>query len=249
MPRTPSELRTAASINAATPLSSKAAGSTSASQKWPASMSSATPWVMDHICIASAWAFFSGAWKWRSTATALCDQFVHGLLRRTAGGRLSQETRVAEHGLVKSGLGLGEGQVGGAASPQRGDRIGAAVVPGAAELLVEIFEPLLRQGCDQRIAVGEVPIGRGAGDADPLRRLGQGEAGRPAFGNQGARRRKQSLAQPAMMIAAPLFALPAAPVRSGAHRAFPALQPPGRATRAAVIAHFPVRGNPGALRP
>ena len=124
------------------------------------------------------------------------SKVVEGFLRRRCRrARPRQGPGVAEHGLVKAGLGLGEGQIGGAAPPQRRQRVGLPAVPGAPEFFVEMFETLLRQFGDERVTVGEMAIGRGAGDADPFRRLGQGETGGSALGNQRPRRRKQGLAQ------------------------------------------------------
>jgi hypothetical protein len=83
-------------------------------------------------------------------------------------------------------------------------------------LFVEMFETLLRQGGDQRVPIREMPIGRGAGDAHPLGRFGQGETGCTPFGHQGAGRGKQGLTQPPVMIAPPFCVWPAS-VRFGAH--------------------------------
>ena len=93
-----------------------------------------------------------------------------------------------------------------------------------------MLKTLLRQFGDERVAVGKMAIGRGAGDADALRRLGQGEAGRTALGDQRPRRREQCLAQPAMMVAPPFFGAPSAKLTFGGHSRSLPLFPPRVAT-------------------
>lgn len=155
------------------------------------------PWVIAQICAARISAFLSGAWKDRSTSTVArtCPSKAARVFARVAW-----PAGVAEHGAVEPRFGAREGKVSLTAPAQRRDGVRLAAVPGASEQRVEMAESVLRQRGDQRVAIGEMAVGRGAGDADALGRLGQGEAGEAAFRNQRARGGEQRLAQASMMV-------------------------------------------------
>ena len=96
---------------------------------------------------------------------------------RSAG---SAPTRNAgfEHRRVERRLGAGEFEIGLAEPVQRGESVGAAVVPGPRQRRLELLEAAQRHTRHQFVAVAEMPIGRRRADAGEARRLGESEAGR-----------------------------------------------------------------------
>ena len=117
-----------------------------------------------------------------------------------------------EHRRIERRLVAGESEIGLADPLERGDGVGAAVVPGLREQRLELLEAALRDAGQQFVAVAEMPVGRGRADAGHARGIGKGETGRALFRDQVERRLQQRLFQIAVMIAAlgaALFLAPA----------------------------------------
>ncbi len=86
---------------------------------------------------------------------------------------------------------------------ERGERIGAAILPGGLQVLGEAFVAAPGDLRDQRLQVAEVSIGGGGADAGGARGLGEREPGRAVLGDQAQRGLDQCLAQIAMVVAFP----------------------------------------------
>ena len=106
-----------------------------------------------------------------------------------------------EHRRIVARVLPGEVEVGPPHRHERREPRRAAVVPGAVEPVGEHDEAAAGDLLDQLVAAAEVAVGRrGAHPRDP-RRLGEGEAERPALLDQAERRPDQRLAQVAVVVA------------------------------------------------
>ena len=70
-----------------------------------------------------------------------------------------------EHRGIIGGLAAGEVEIGPAETLEGGEGIGHAVVPGARQRRLELFEAAQRNFGEQLVAVAEMPVGRRRADA------------------------------------------------------------------------------------
>ena len=118
-----------------------------------------------------------------------------------------------EHGREIGGLLAREAEIGAAQALECGERARPALVPGSGETLLEALEAAPGDVGHQRVAVAEMPVGRGWTHAGSARGLGEGEPRRALLGDEVEGGADQRLAQVAVVIAAP----PAAAVAMPAH--------------------------------
>lgn len=106
-----------------------------------------------------------------------------------------------EHGGVGGRVPAGEGEMG-AATPLDGDgRVRTALVPGLFEGRLELFEAAAGEFRDEGVAVPEMAVRRGRADAGGPGKLGEGEAGETALGDEAEGRLDEGFAEIAVMVA------------------------------------------------
>ena len=96
----------------------------------------------------------------------------------------------------------GEAHVGAGQRGQPGLEILAGAVDGRAQLVPEALEPVLREGVEERLLVGEVAAGGGVADAGLAREVAQRELREAALAQRALGAREELGAQVAVVVGA-----------------------------------------------